>query len=66
MNTKNTLEKYAGRYSEYHYCQYFFDPRGSKVSSNIAEFTKAERDFLEDKLIHCHDNNPGDKVIALI
>jgi len=62
---KNLTTKFAGDYAELFYCQYFYDP-WCKRSTNLADFTQLERDFMEDKLLRCHDKNPLDKVVALI
>ena len=41
-NPKDTvmaITKYAGSYAELHFCQYFYDPKGCKRSTNLADFT---------------------------
>ena len=65
-DTMRCIKEYAGKYTEPFFSQYFFDPKGSRRSTNIADFTQRERDFLEDKLIHFTHKNPGNRVIALI
>ena len=65
-DTMMAIQKFAGNYAELHFCQHFFDPKGSKRSTNIADFTQLERDYLEDKCFFFTNKNPGNKVVALI
>jgi hypothetical protein len=65
-DTMMAIKSYAGKQVEPFFSQYFYDPKGCKRSTNVADFTQLERDFLEDKCFLFTHKNPGNKVVALI